>query len=311
LQKKLYFCIMKHIRIISPSGVIDPKYIDGAAARLRSWGYQVSEGQYARNTFGRFAGTDAERLQDLTDALLDPTVDLILCSRGGYGMQRIIGEMKNEKLKINNSLNFAKIIGFSDITELHQWSLMQGQPSLHGLMCKHLSELSEDSEPIQYWRQAIEDKTLTYAIPAHPLNREGEIEGTLIGGNLSVLYGLQATPFSVHNAQCTMHNVILFIEDIAERHYHIDRMMQNLRMSGVLAQIKGLVVGQFSDCEDDEKMGCTVYDTIRQAVEEYDYPVLFDFPAGHVERNLPLWLGTPTGLKVTTQGGKLINNLHM
>jgi len=319
MQKKLYFCTMKHIHIISPSGVIDPKYIDNAAARLRSWGYQVSEGQFARKQYGRFAGTDKERLQDLIEALIDPSIGYILCSRGGYGLQRIIGEMKDEKLIINNNLNFAKIIGFSDITELHQWSLLHGRPSLHGLMCKHLSELSEDSEPVCFWRKAIEGEELHYEIPAHPLNREGEIEGTLIGGNLSVLYGLQATPYGlqdvIKNEKLKMNNnalsTILFIEDIAERHYHIDRMMQNLKMSGVLAQIQGLVVGQFSDCEDDEKMGCTIYETIRQAVEEYDYPVLFDFPAGHVERNLPLWLGIPTQLKVTSLGGKLINNLRM
>jgi len=296
---------MKHIRIISPSGVIDPKYIDLAAARLRSWGYQVSEGKFARNQYGRFAGTDTERLQDLMDALTDPSVDFILCSRGGYGLQRIISRLSPVTCHLS-----PKIIGFSDITELHQWAAIQGQPSLHGLMCKHLSELSEDSEPIRYWQQAVEGEELQYEIPAHPLNRPGEISGTLIGGNLSVLYGLQATPYSL--SPLTSHlSPILFIEDVAERHYHIDRMMQNLKMSGVLSQIKGLVVGQFADCEDDEKMGCTVYETIRQAVEEYDYPVLFNFPAGHVERNLPLWLGTNTQLKVTSEGGKLINNLRM
>jgi len=298
---------MKHIRIISPSGIIDPKYIDLAAARLRSWGYQVSEGQYARNTFGRFAGTDAERLQDLSDALSDPSIDFILCSRGGYGLQRIISRL----LAFSPSRLSPKVIGFSDITELHQWAAIQGQPSLHGLMCKYLSELSEDSEPIRFWQQAVEGEELQYEIPAHPLNRPGEISGTLIGGNLSVLYGLQATPFSLQSSIFNLQSSILFIEDIAERHYHIDRMMQNLKMSGILSQIKGLVVGQFSDCEDDEKMGCTVFETIRQAVEEYSYPVLFDFPAGHVERNLPLWLGTNTQLKVTSEGGKLINNLRM
>jgi len=297
---------MKHIRILSPSGVIDSNYIDDAAARLISWGYQVSEGQFARNCYGRFAGTDAERLLDLQNTLLDPTVDYILCSRGGYGLQRIISQLSPDTCHLT-----PKIIGFSDITELHQWSLLQGQPSLHGLMCKHLSELDEDSEPVRWWRQAVEDQTLTYDIPAHPLNRCGEIEGYLVGGNLSVLYGLQATPYSLLSPVTCHLSPILFIEDVAERHYHIDRMMQNLKMSGVLSQIKGLIVGQFSDCENDDKMGCTVYETIRQAVDEYDYPVLFDFPAGHVERNLPLWLGTTTQLKVTSQGGKLLNNLHI
>ena len=282
---------MKHIRIISPSGAIDPIYIDGAAARLRSWGYQVSAGRYARGRWGRFSGTDAERLADLVEALTDPTVDYVLCSRGGYGLQRIID-------RVPTALSTAKIVGFSDITELHQWSLVNGRVSLHGLMCKHLTELPEDSEMIRNWRRALEDQPLRYEVPAHPLNRAGEIEGTLVGGNLSVLYGLQCTPYglTVNNARCT----ILFIEDIAERHYHIDRMMQNLRMSGVLARISGLVVGQFADCEDDAGMNESVYETIRRAVEEYDYPVLFDFPAGHMAENMPLWIGKPTTLKVSS-----------
>lgn len=286
---------MKHIRIISPSGAIDPVYIDGAAARLRSWGYRVSEGQYARGRWGRFSGTDAERLADLVEALTDPTVDYILCSRGGYGLQRIIDS-------IPTVLSTAKIVGFSDITELHQWSLVNGRVSLHGLMCKHLTELPEDSEMIRNWRRALEDQPLRYEVPFHPLNRAGEIEGTLVGGNLSVLYGLQGTAYGMENGEWRMENGkwVLFIEDIAERHYHIDRMMQNLRMSGVLARISGLVVGQFADCEDDAGMNESVYETIRRAVEEYDYPVLFNFPAGHVAENMPLWIGKPTTLKVSS-----------
>lgn len=283
---------MKHIHILSPSGAIDPSYIDGATARLRSWGFRVSEGKHARGSWGRFSGTDEERLADLTHALQDPTIDYILCARGGYGLQRIISQL----LPLNSQ--HPTIIGFSDITELHQWSLAQGQASLHGLMCKHLTELPEDSEMIANWRKAIDNQPLRYEVPAHALNRAGEIQGTLIGGNLSVLYGLQGTPYglSMHDARCT----ILFIEDIAERHYHIDRMMQNLKMSGVLSQIKGLVVGQFSDCDDDPGMHESIYETIRRAVKDYDYPVLFDFPAGHVERNMPLWLGKPTTLKVSS-----------
>ncbi len=283
---------MKHIHILSPSGAIDPSYIDGAAARLRSWGYRVSEGKHARGSWGRFSGTDEERLGDLTHALQDSSIDYILCARGGYGLQRIISQL----LPLNSQ--HPTIIGFSDITELHQWSLAQGQASLHGLMCKHLTELPEDSEMMANWRKAIDNQPLRYEVPAHPLNRAGEIQGTLIGGNLSVLYGLQGTPYglSMHDARCT----ILFIEDIAERHYHIDRMMQNLKMSGVLSQIKGLVVGQFSDCDDDPGMHESIYETIRRAVKDYDYPVLFDFPAGHVERNMPLWMGKPTTLKVSS-----------
>ena len=143
--------MIQHIRIVSPSGAIDPAYIDGAATRLRAWGYIVSEGAHARERWGRFAGTDEDRLADLTEALMDPTVDAILCSRGGYGLQRIIDRVPPIT---------KPIIGFSDITELHQLSAISGQPSLHGIMCKHIATLPEDSEPILALRKALAGETL-------------------------------------------------------------------------------------------------------------------------------------------------------
>ena len=298
------------IRIISPSGAINPDFIDGASQRLRAWGFEVSESAHARGGFGRFSGTDEERLADLTEALSDSSVDFILCSRGGYGLQRIIDQIVHHT---------PTIIGFSDITALHQlcaltpytvhhtpytvhhtpYTVHHTPYTIHGLMCKHIATLPEDSEALQLFRQALSGKPLHYDLPPHPLNRFGEAEGTLIGGNLSVLYGLQGTPYSL-NAVLDTHpeGCILFIEDICERHYHIDRMMRNLRMSGVLSRIKGLVVGQFTDCDCDPLMGCSVYDTIYEAVAEYSYPVLFDFPAGHVDDNRPLYLNSPAQLQV-------------
>ena len=292
----------RHIRIISPSGTISPEYIDGAIERLRSWGYVVDEGTHARGECGRFSGTDAERLGDLTGALTNPNVDIVLCSRGGYGLQRIISSINIQP----SALIPPTIVGFSDITALHQWSALAGRVSLHALMCKHIATLPEESEALQCFRRALKGEALSYNLPLHALNRGGMAQGTMIGGNLSVLYGLQGTPFSL-NAVIDAHpeGVILFIEDVCERHYHIDRMMQNLRMSGVLERIKGLVVGQFTDCEDDPLMGCSVYETIRAAVEAYSYPVLFDFPAGHVEDNRPLWIGKRTILDTHNEVGIL------
>jgi muramoyltetrapeptide carboxypeptidase len=295
---------LKQIRIISPSGAIAPSFIDGAITRLRTWGYKVSTGAHAYEEWGRFAGNDDDRLADLIDALTDETVDLILCSRGGYGLQRIIDRVPTVT---------KPIIGFSDITALHQLSAISGQPSLHGIMCKHIATLPEDSEPIVALRKALAGETLEYTWPAHELNREGEAEGMIIGGNLSVLYGLQGTPFGLQaifessNLQTfkpsNYQKPLLLIEDIAEQHYHIDRMMRNLKMSGVLAQIGGLIVGQFSDCEDDERMNATVYETIKEAVADYDYPVLFDAPIGHVEHNMPVWLGTPARMAYSAASG--------
>ena len=280
---------MKGIRIISPSGVIDPSYIEGAATRLRAWGYNVSVGAHARDAWGRFAGRDEDRLADLMDALNDPTVDAILCSRGGYGLQRIIDRVPTLT---------KPVIGFSDITALHQLSAISGQPSLHGIMCKHIATLPEDSEPLIALRKALAGETLEYRWENHPLNQFGKACGPIVGGNLSVLYGLQGTPWAL--SKLSYQFPILLIEDIGERHYHVDRMMRNLRMSGVLAHLSGLIIGQFSDCEDDELMGCSVYETIKEAVADYDYPLLFNAPFGHVEHNLPLWLHRHASIDCST-----------
>lgn len=285
-----------HIRIISPSGAIDPAYIDLSAARLRSWGHEVSEGIHARGRWGRFAGTDEERLEDIQDAMQNPSVDAILCSRGGYGLQRIIDRVPNIT---------KPVIGFSDITALHQLSTINCQLSIHAVMCKHIATLPEDSEPLVALRRVLEGKSVEYHIAPHPLNRYGEATAPVIGGNLSVLYGLQGTPYSLQLSAISSQAPILLIEDVGERHYNIDRMIRNLKMSGVLGHLGGLIVGQFSECEDDPGMNCTVYETIKEAVAEYDYPVLFNAPFGHVEHNLPIWLGKEAQLSVTAEGSVL------
>ena len=281
---------------------------------------------HAYGECGRFSGTDEERLADINNALQDPSVDAILCARGGYGLQRIIDKIDLSTLDsplstLDSPLStldspHSTIIGFSDITALHQLYALHHTPyTIHGLMCKHIATLPEDSEALQLFFRALAREPLEYILPPHPLNRSGEAQGTLIGGNLSVLYGLQGTPYDLnHVIDAHPEGVILFIEDIGERHYHIDRMMNNLRMAGVLSRIKGLVVGQFTDCEPDPGMPLstfnlqpsTVYATIREAVEAYSYPLLFDFPAGHVEDNRPLYLNHPATLITTGQSASLL-----
>ena len=260
---------------------------------------------HAYGECGRFSGTDEERLADINNALQDPSVDAILCARGGYGLQRIIDKIDLSTLDSPHST----IIGFSDITALHQLYALHHTPyTIHGLMCKHIATLPEDSEALQLFFRALAREPLEYILPPYPLNRSGEAQGTLIGGNLSVLYGLQGTPYDLnHVIDVHPEGVILFIEDIGERHYHIDRMMNNLRMAGVLSRIKGLVVGQFTDCEPDPGMKISnIYATIREAVEAYSYPLLFDFPAGHVEDNRPLYLNHPATLITTGQSASLL-----
>lgn len=281
-----------NVRVVSPSGAIHPAYIDGAETVLHRWGWDVSEGNFARGQYGRFSGTEAERIADLQEAVDDPLVDVILCSRGGYGLAQIIDKIHIEKWPKGKLL-----VGFSDITVLHSALAHYNVPSVHGVMAKHITELLDDAEPKVLLHKLLQGEKPVYRLPAHRLNRCGKAEGILRGGNLSVLYGLRGTPYDL-----PVEGTILFIEDIAERAYHIDRMMQNLRLGGVLQHLSGFVVGQFSDCEDDPLMMQTVEEIIADAVADYDFPVCFNFPAGHVEQNLPLLLNSPACLEVTEQG---------
>ena len=262
----------------------------------------MTEGRHARDRWGRFAGTDEDRLADLIEALHDPSVDAILCSRGGYGLQRIIDHVP----KITKP-----IIGFSDITALHQLSAISGQYSVHGIMCKHIATLPEESEPIQALKRLLAGEAIKYRWENHPLNTPGKACAPIVGGNLSVLYGLQGTKFGLTQSAIRDQFPILLIEDIGERHYHIDRMMRNLRMSGVLAHLSGLIVGQFSDCEDDPLMQQTVYETIKEVVADYNYPILFNAPFGHVEHNLPLWFERHASIDCGTESVLRLNGLKI
>lgn len=270
------------VRIVSPSGVIDPSFIEGAAKVLSSWGLQVQEGACCREKYGRFAGTEAQRIADLQQALDDPDAKAILCSRGGYGLAQIVDRLDFSAFCQNPKW----LIGFSDVTVLHNAVTNLGFPSVHAIMAKHLTELNADSKAVAGLKNLLFGNLPEYIIPAHPQNRSGKATGKLIGGNLSVIYGLRGTPFDL-----PYEGNILFIEDIAERPYHIDRMLQNLRLGGVFQKISGLVVGQFSDCDEDPLMNKSIEEIIHEALNESDIPVMFNFPAGHVDDNRPLVMG--------------------
>ncbi|MDR3651780.1 MAG: LD-carboxypeptidase [Paludibacter sp.] len=284
------------IRIVSPSGSINPEFIDGANKTLVSWGLHVTEGEFARLAYGRFAGTKEQRISDFQNALNDPNVKAILCSRGGYGIAQII-----DKIDFTEFLKSPKwLIGFSDITILHNAITKLGVASIHGIMAKHLAESPAVSEQVLRLKDILFGQLPTYKIQPHLMNRHGKAEGNLIGGNLSVLMGLRGSQFDLDYK-----NSILFIEDIAEKPYHIDRMIQNLRFSGVLSELSGLVVGQFADCEEDSLMMQTIAEIIYDAVKDYNYPLCFNFPAGHVNFNLPLVLGANVNLQITNEGTSL------
>ena len=285
-----------NIHIVSPSGAIQPGFIDGATKLLSSWGLKVTEGKYARTEYGRFSGTKDERVADLQQALDDPNVKAILCSRGGYGLAQIIDKI--------DFTSFAKspkwLIGFSDITILHNAITALGIASMHGIMTKYLTELPEESDQITSFKNLLFGTPSNFSIKPEAENRPGRAVGKVIGGNLSVMMGMRSTPFDLD-----FHSNILFIEDVGEKPYQIDRMMQSLRLSGVLKQISGLVVGQFSDYDEDPLMMQSVAEIILAAVSEYDYPVCFNFPAGHVDYNLSLILGEQAELFVESDKVRL------
>lgn len=281
------------IRILSPSGTINPVFIDGATAVLQSWGLEVSEGKFARGAYGRFGGTKEQRIADLQEALDDCGVKAILCSRGGYGLAQII-----DSIDFGNFVQSPKwLIGFSDITVLHNAISKINFASIHAIMAKHLTELPANSEQVLSLKNTLFGKLPNYEVQPHELNRYGECNGKIIGGNLSVFSALRGTPFDLE-----YDGNILFIEDIAENPYHIDRMLQNLRMSGALAKLSGLIVGQFSDCEEDASMKQTISEIIFSAVGKHHYPVCFNFPAGHVDYNLSLIMGSMASLQVGHTG---------
>jgi len=270
------------IAIVSPSGAIDEKYIDGAVAQFAVWGFEVIVTPHARGRYGRYSATVKERTDDLQWVINQKDIIAILCARGGYGAVQIVDKIDFSPLK-----KYPKhLIGFSDITVFHSALLRLHIPSVHGIMAKHLTENAPNEIPVEMLRQILLGKKPSYRIPSHELNRNGAAQGILTGGNLSVLYGLRGTKYDIKPR-----GKILFLEDLSEKPYHIDRMMNNLKLGGILENLSGLIIGQFTDIEEDDSMFKTVYEIISDAVSEYDYPVCFNFPAGHVKNNLPLIFG--------------------
>lgn len=270
------------IAIVSPSGNIDGKYIDAVVQLLSDWDLQPVVSEFAREQVGRFSGTAEQRISDLQEAIDNREIKAILCSRGGYGLMQIVDFVDFTEFEINPKW----IIGYSDVTVLHAVASNLDVVSLHSHMARQLTEQPTDSPILKNLQNILFGELPTYTIPSHPLNRNGKVKGQVIGGNLSILYALRGTHFDMDG-----YRKILLIEDIGEEPYHIDRMMHNLKMGGILENIEGLIVGQFTNYEEDPLMGKTVYELIADAVAEYDYPVCFNFPVGHVDNNVPLLIG--------------------
>lgn len=289
-----------NIAIVSPSGALSATVVADAVAAIRSLGYNVEVMPHVLGcATSVFAASDEQRADDLQEAITRHDIDAIICARGGYGAVRTI-----QRISPTVFANCDKwIVGFSDITAIHSLLSHSGVPSVHGPMLKFMSECGvRHTDVIRLFDilggKAIEPVTFA----AEEQNRCGTAEGTLTGGNLSIIYSLRATP-----ADIVADGNILFIEDLSEYHYHLDRMMQNLRYSGVLEKLSGLVVGRFTGMKDGATpYGSDAYGIIADAVSDYGYPVAFGYPAGHGDGpHTPLVMGSKVRLSVSAASTKM------
>jgi muramoyltetrapeptide carboxypeptidase len=280
------------IGIVCPSGYMPEEKIQACEKVLSSdWGFKVKKGFTVGNQFHYFSGTDSERLSDLQSMLDDKDVKAILFGRGGYGMSRIIDDIDFKAFRKNPKW----IIGFSDITLLHSHIHEQFNiATLHAPMGGAFNNDNGDNDFLQSLRKALTGKKLNYQAAVQPFNRTGKAEGKLIGGNLTLIAHACGTG-SDYNTK----GKILFLEEIGEYLYNIDRMLYQLKRSGKFEGLAGLVIGGFTNNKDTEiPFGKSVEEIISDIVAEYDFPVCFGFPVSHEKENYALKVGVEYKLNV-------------
>lgn len=286
------------VSIAAPARWVDPEDIKNFLSLLDQEGLKTMTGSvFTRHH--QFAGEDKDRLNDLQQMLDHPDIKAIFCARGGYGTIRLL-----DKVDLKGFAQHPKwVVGFSDITALHAYLQMRiGVASIHAAMPYTFQDVTDSGDAAAASLfQILKGEFPSYSVPAHSLNRKGNSSGILLGGNLSVLYSLTGTPF-----QFPTNRAILFLEDVDEYLYHIDRMMQNLKLAGMLENLAGMVVGGMTDMHDNEvPFGMDAIEIIRATVDEFDFPVCFDFPAGHVKHNMAMVMGRQVALEVTEVGSQL------
>jgi len=273
-----------------------PAPMTDAVALLQSWGLEVVLGETVDASFHQFAGDDGLRARDMQQFIDDDSIKAIIAARGGYGTMRMIDQVDFGRFAEHPKW----LVGFSDITVLHTHLFTNfNAQTIHGQMPVTIPDASKHS--LETLRKALFGEDLSYRFASHSLNRIGECSGILVGGNLSLLVAVSG---SVSDLDYT--DKVLFIEDVGEYLYAIDRMIRNLRRAGKLKPLAGLIVGGFTDVKDNDiPFGQTVPEIIMEAVKEYDYPVCFDFPAGHIPDNCSLMLGKSINLSINANEATL------
>ncbi len=272
------------VGIVSTARKISHQEIHAAVETLRGWDLQVEAGSTIGAAHFQFAGDDELRRQDLQRMLDDDSIQAILFARGGYGTVRIIDE-----IDWRGFLKHPKwLCGFSDITVIHSHLLsVYHVPAIHSIM--GISFPSATPESVQSLHDCLFGKKLHYSLPVHPLNRPGEASGILCGGNVSLLHSLLGSVSDIDSSDC-----ILFIEEVDEHLYHLDRMIMALKRAGKFENLSGLVIGHFTDMKNKDEsnpFGQSAYEIIAGHVSEYEFPVCFGFPAGHEADNRALVFG--------------------
>ncbi|AZI66998.1 LD-carboxypeptidase [Kaistella daneshvariae] len=287
------------IALISPAGMVTEDQLQKGMDLIRTKGFEPVVGKYIFTKYNHgynYAGTEKERVSDLNWALNDDEISAIWASRGGYGSQHLLQHLKLSKFKKNPKW----YIGYSDNTAIQSYLLKNDFASIHGQTIKTSSfGVSEDSYDLIF--DIMQGEKPFYNVEKHLLNKNGRAEGQLVGGNLALIYALLGTPYSFK-----FKNKILFIEDIGEKFYALDRMLMSLELAGVFRKIKGLIVGGMINMGEEkenknyeESFDEFASQIISERLKKYDFPVIFGFPNGHIFNNKPLIIGAPVKLEVS------------
>ncbi|NQX85318.1 MAG: LD-carboxypeptidase [Flavobacteriaceae bacterium] len=284
--------------IVAPSGILNhkEKEINQAKVMLESWGLKVRIGKHVYKKNNHFAGSDSQRIEDFQKALDNPNIAAIWCARGGYGTVRILDNLDYTAFKKRPKW----MIGYSDITGLHSQMHNEGIETIHAMMCASMTDnVKTIAHTIDTFKKALFGEPLAYTVKGNSHNKTGHATGQLVGGNLTLLHSMLGSNTSINTA-----DKILFIEEIGEYKYHIDRMLQSLKRAGYFDNCKGLIVGNMSKIrKNTTAWGSSIEQLILDVLEECDFPVLFEFPAGHEKDNRALILGRTITMDVEKAKG--------
>ncbi len=286
------------IAIISPAGSVENSQLENGLALIEKHGYEPVLGQYSLGKFSNgynYSGTEKERISDLNWAFNDNDISAIWATRGGYGCQHLLRHLKLSNFRKNPKW----YIGYSDNTVIQSYLLKNGFASIHGQTIK-TSSFGVIEEGYEGTFNIMKGKEPQYEIASNSFNKKGKAEGVLVGGNLALIYALLGSNYSFN-----FKDKILFIEDIGENYYALDRMLISLDLAGVFRKIKGLIVGGMTNMgsesdnkEYEESFDSFAYDIVSQRISKYNFPVVFGFPNGHIFDNRPLIIGSHVSIEV-------------